>query len=195
MYRYIIHSLLLLLAIAGLPVQAAEPVHMLNDLDIQFDYKQVQMSEAGREQITPEFQSLSSAPGTRFEQFDTRILYPFSGNGVRFDVGLNLRYIQGVANSQFQGAKSYTRLDQTIPAFHAAALFDLPFKGLSAGFEGSHTGLTDQIEDYRAKLNYRWDSGLGLQGGWQHQQMSLDAGDNASNITSQGPYLDLNWNF
>jgi hypothetical protein len=192
MYRYLIASFLLLPAMAGLSVHAAEPTHLLDEIDVQFDYKHVQKGEAGRDQITPEFQSLSSAPGTRFEQYDTRILYPITGNGVRFDVGMNLRYIQGVASNQ---EKSLTRLDQTIPAFYAAALFDLPFKGMSAGFEGSHTGLTDQIQDYRAKLGYRWESGLGLQGGWQHQQMSFDSGDIAPNITSQGPYLDLNWNF
>ncbi len=195
MYRYPVSSFLLLLATAGMSVQAAEPVRVFNELDIRFDYKQVQKSDTGRELITPDFQSLSPAPGTSFEQFDTRILYPITGKGVRFDVGMNLRYIQGVASSQAEGANSYVRLDQTIPALHASALFDLPFKGLSAGFEGSHTTVTSQIQDYRAKLHYQWESGLGLQGGWQHQQMSLDTGDTSSSFTSQGPYLDLNWQF
>lgn len=195
MYPYPARFLLLLFATAGLSVQAVEPVRVLQEFDVRFDYKQVKKSETGRELITPDFQSLSPAPGTSFEQFDTRVLYPISGKGVRFDVGMNLRYIQGVASSKAEGANGYTRLDLAIPAFHASALFDLPFRGLSAGFEGSHTALTNQIQDYRAKLQYKWESGLGLQGGWQHQQMSLETGDTASSFNSQGPYLDLNWNF
>lgn len=195
MYRYPARFLLLLFATGGLSAQAAEPVRILKDFDVRFDYKQVQKSETGRELITPDFQSLSPAPGTRFEQFDTRLLYPITGKGMRFDVGMNLRYIQGITRSRAEGVSGYTRLDRTIPAFHASARFDLPFRGLSAGFEGSHTAVTNQIQDYRAKLQYQWKSGLGLQGGWQHQQMSLETGDTATRFTSQGPYLDLNWNF
>lgn len=192
----LIYLFILLSVVAVAPAQAVEPVRNLSEIDIEFDYKQVKKGEEGRDLITPEFQSLSTAPGTQFEQYDARIVYPMTGKGMKFDVGLNLRYIQGVASRQLDGQTNRTLLNETITALYASALFDLPFKGMSAGIEGSHTGITDQIQDYRAKLQYRWTSGLGVQGGWQHQQMSLDATDEAgSQFTSQGPFLDLNWNF
>ena len=111
-------------------------------------------------------------------------------------VGLNIRYIQGISTGTQEGAQQTIRVDDAIPALHARALFDLPFQGFSAGLEGSHTGISDQLFDYRAQLRYEWTNGFGLQGGWQHQQMSLDLSeDTSTTFSSEGPYIDLNWRF
>jgi len=173
-------------------VRADEPA-----LRWQVDYKQVRMDELGRQIITPEFMSLSPETGTQFEQVDARILYPVRQSGLRMDLGLHLRHIEGYANTSGAAmASTRTTLNTTIPSFYASALFDLPFQGLSAGFEGSRSGLSDRLFDYRAKLQYRWRNGLGLQGGWQHQQMILDPELDAGPVfTNYGPYLDLHWQF
>ncbi len=173
-------------------VRADEPA-----LRWQVDYKQVRMDELGRQIITPEFMSLSPETGTQFEQVDARILYPVRQLGLRMDLGLHLRHIEGYANTAGAAmASTRTTLNTTIPSFYASALFDLPFQGLSAGFEGSRSGLSDRLFDYRAKLQYRWRNGLGLQGGWQHQQMILDPELDAGPVlTNYGPYLDLHWQF
>ncbi len=183
--------LFLVTGLAG-EVRADEPA-----LRWQVDYKQVRMDELGRQIITPEFMSLSPETGTQFEQLDARILYPLRQLGLRMDLGLHLRHIEGYANTAGAAmASTRTTLNTTIPSFYASALFDLPFQGLSAGFEGSRSGLSDRLFDYRAKLQYRWRNGLGLQGGWQHQQMILDPELDAGPVlTNYGPYLDLHWQF
>jgi hypothetical protein len=82
--------------------------------------------------------------------------------------------------------------------FYATALFDLPFDGMSASLEGSHLDSAQtRAFDYRAKLQYRWNSGLGLEGGWQHQQYSLDYGQPYPGLEyeSKGLYLDLFMDF
>ncbi len=176
------------------PVRASEA-----GLRWQVDYKQVRLDELGRRIITPEFMSLSPEVGTQFDQYDARILYPVREQGLRLDFGLHLRHIEGYANSPAAGADAAlarTTLNTTIPSFYASALFDLPFQGLSAGIEGSRSGFSDRLFDYRAKLQYRWRNGLGLQGGWQHQQMTLDPElDSGPVFTHFGPYLDLRWRF
>ena len=167
----------------------------LPQFEFRFAQKQWRQEADKRELITPEFKSLTDT-STQIDQLDARILYPMTSKGLQVGVGVNIRYIQGISNSSVDGTQQKTRVEDAIPALHAQALFDLPFKGFSAGFEGSHTGFSDQVFDYRAQLRYQWANGLGLQGGWQHQQMSLDLSeDTDTTFSSEGPYLDLNWRF
>jgi hypothetical protein len=163
--------------------------------ELRFEQKQWYQDEANSELLRPEFKSLNEKT-TQIEQLDARFLYPLATRGMEVGVGLNIRYIQGVSTGTLDGASQQIRIDDAIPALHARALFDLPFQGFSAGLEGSHTGFSDQLFDYRAQLRYQWTNGLGLQGGWQHQQMSLDLSeDSNTTFSSEGPYLDLNWRF
>ena len=174
---------------------AVEAGATLPQFEFRFAQKEWHQQAESRELITPDFKSLSDT-STQIDQLDARILYPMTGKGLQVGVGLNIRYIQGVSNWSVDGAQQKTRLQDAIPALHAQALFDLPFKGFSAGLEGSHTGFSDQLFDYRAQVRYEWANGLGLQGGWQHQQMSLDLSEDANTtFSSEGPYLDLNWRF
>jgi len=168
----------------------------LPQFEFRFEQKQWRQDAENRDLITPDFKSLSDT-STQIEQFDARILYPLSGkSGMQVGLGLNIRYIQGISNWSTGGVQQKTRLEDAIPALHAKALFDLPLQGFTAGLEGSHTGFSDQLFDYRAQLRYQWGNGLGLQGGWQHQQMSLDLSeDTNTTFSSEGPYLDLNWRF
>jgi hypothetical protein len=167
----------------------------LPQFEFRFEQKQWHQDADNRELLTPDFKSLNDTT-TQIDQFDARILYPLTGKGMEVGVGLNIRYIQGVSNLSAGGVQQKTRVEDAITALHAKALFDLPFQGFSAGLEGSHTGISDQLIDYRAQLRYEWTNGLGLQGGWQHQQMSLDLSEDANTtFSSEGPYLDLNWRF
>ncbi len=194
--------LVLFLLTGGLPVMAdtqtdtsGAAAAALPRFEFQLAQKQWHQEADNRDLITPDFKSLHDNT-TQIDQFDARILYPLTGKGLQLGVGVNIRYIQGISNWSVDGAQQKTRLDDTIPALHARALFDLPFQGFSAGLEGSHTGITNQLFDYRAQLRYEWANGLGLQGGWQHQQMSLDLSEDANTtFSSEGPYLDLNWRF
>lgn len=173
---------------------AAAPRY-LPQFELRFEQKQWYQDKAKSELLQPEFKSLNEK-ATQIEQFDARFLYPLTAKGMEVGVGLNIRYIQGITSGALDGAQQKIRVDDAIPALHARALFNLPFQGFSAGLEGSHTGISDQLFDYRAQLRYEWTNGLGLQGGWQHQQMSLDLSEDIdTTFSSQGPYLDLKWRF
>ena len=151
--------------------------------------------------LLPQFSSQTAEntqPGElgHLQQHDAALLYPISKKGMNFDLGLNLRLINGQTGSY--GADTQSRnFNKAIPMFYAAALFDLPFKGLSAGFVGRHSdSLLNPSFDYKAKLSYQWAGGLGLEGGWQHQQYANDELNQLqSNPVSKGLFLDLHLSF
>ena len=194
--------LLLFLLTGSAPVMADSQADAAGDksaylpqFEFRFEQKEWRQDAGNPEFITPDFKSLNDTT-TQIDQIDARILYPLTGKNMEVGVGLNIRYIQGVSSGTLDGAQQKIRVDNAIPALHARALFDLPFQGLSAGLEGSHTGFSEQIFDYRAQVRYEWTNGLDLQGGWQHQKMSLDISeDSDTTFSSEGPYLDLNWRF
>lgn len=129
----------------------------------------------------------------KFRQYDVSWLYPWEEKNVNIDLGVTLRYLSGATNNTLNNVHFY----KTLPLLHASALFNLPLKGLSAGIEGKHLNSKESlIFDYRAKVSYVWRNGFGLQGGWQHQQFSLDKNLNtAAEYQSNGPYIDFYLNF
>lgn len=138
---------------------------------------------------------LLSGPIQSLQQYDATMYYPFGDSVLNFDLGLNLRYMDGYLSSAM--ARDNNRsLDETIPMLYANALFNLPFKGLSASVGGKHLiDLHDHsLFDYSAKLGYRWESGFGLQGGWKHQQYNLDTGT-ATSFERKGLFLDMDYHF
>lgn len=138
--------------------------------------------------------------GYALQQYDARLFYPVSNiHGVSLDLGINIKYLNAVSSyPQDTGLTGGHNFNRAIPMFYATALFDLPFDGLSASLEGSHRD-TDHTRafDYRAKLQYKWSGGFGLEGGWQHQQYSLDSGQSLPGLEyeSKGVFLDLFMDF
>ena len=148
------------------------------------------------------FDSLQSSPyepllyKTQIDQIDAAFYYPLGTQGMSFDLGLNMKYIDGKTRHLNDGQQQSRNFSAAIPMVYATALFDLPFEGLSAGFEGKHhLGLErDALSgfDYKAKLKYEWSDGFGLQGGWQHQQYLLDKDrQTATDYENKGPFLDF----
>jgi len=133
------------------------------------------------------------------QQYDAQLYYPINTlQGMSLDLGLNIKYLNGMTrNSREGGLVSSHNFSDAIPMFYATALFELPFEGLSAGFEGSMDYASTRAFDYKAKLKYNWNRGFGLEGGWQHQQYSLDYGQQqpALDYESKGLFLDLFMNF
>jgi len=133
---------------------------------------------------------------TRLDQYDATLFYPLGSEGASFDLGLNMKYIKGQTSFVQDGQRQLRNFSAAIPMVYATALFDLPFEGFSAGFEGKHhLGLEgDALSgfDYKAKFQYEWNQGFGLQGGWQHQQYSLDnADETTTDFEHKGPFLDF----
>ncbi|MDZ7803681.1 hypothetical protein [Thiohalophilus sp.] len=146
--------------------------------------------------------SLAASSGTtnRLQQYDARLFYPVNtAHGMSLDLGLNIKYLDAVGRyPQAEGPVSVHNFNQAIPMFYATALFELPFDGLSASLEGSHRDSERaRAFDYQAKLQYKWHRGLGLEGGWRHQQYSLDNGQTTPGLEyeSRGVFLDLFMDF
>lgn len=139
-----------------------------------------------------EQQAAFNQNGTQLKQYDATFYYPFRRQGMNLDLGVNIKYIDGRQLSLDEDDKrQVTNFSAAIPMIYATALFDLPFKGLSAGFEGSLDYDNTQVFDYKAKFAYEWERGLGLQGGWQHQQLSLDNASTEPDYELKGPFLDI----
>ena len=129
-------------------------------------------------------------------QYDAMITYPFGrpNNSVNFDLGVNIRFINaGLKNQDIDHTR---RLNMTLPMLHATAFFNLPYNGLTASLGGSHIEYDQyRASDYKAKLSYSWQNGFGLEGGWQHQQFSIDGSDYHTEFEVKGPFLDLKYRF
>ena len=127
-------------------------------------------------------------------EYDATFFYPLKKSGMNLDLGVNIRFLNGYGANHLGQQYSFT---QTLPMFYAAMLFDLPYKGLSAGFEGRHMEYdSDLAYEYRAKVRYQWGESLGLQGGWQHQFLGLEQFNSiTSEFENEGPYLDVYMNF
>jgi len=129
-------------------------------------------------------------------QYDATFTYPFHTNqNLNFDLGVNLRFIDGdlIQNDLEQ---SQIHLNAALPMLYANALYSLPNSGLSASIGASHLEYDQYYAlDYKAKLSYQWQSGFGMEGGWQHQQFSIDGGDIQADIEHKGPFLDFKYRF
>jgi len=151
--------------------------------------------------LRPRFSSTSvddgsMAEATGLQQYDAALSYALTKKGMNLDLGLNIRFFEGHTFA-YQSNRAQHNFREAVPMFYAAALFDLPFKGLSAGFEGRHSdSLINPSFDYKAKLSYQWTGGLGLEGGWQHQQYANDELNQLQNsLDAKGVFLDLRLKF
>ena len=151
-------------------------------------------------QIRPDSQSAFFAEDEtlsgRIEQYDATITYPFKPRELfNLDLGINIRFIDGdLANGDVEQVTQ--SLNTALPMFYASALFDLPYEGLSASLGASHFEYEQYYAlDYKAMLSYQWQSGLGMEGGWQHQELSIDGSEFQTDIQNNGLFLDLKYRF
>jgi outer membrane protein len=128
-------------------------------------------------------------------QYNATISYPWHNDGVSLGLGVNLRFIEGDIRSNVDS--NSLNINTALPMVYATAQFDLPYGGLKASLVGSHMDYDQwRAYDYRAKLVYSFDSGIGLQGGWKYQQLNLDAGqDVKGRFENKGPFVDFFWRF
>lgn len=127
-------------------------------------------------------------------QYDATFSYPFTPREtINFDFGINLRFIDAKLTESEQTRHS---LNKALPMFYANAEFGLPYDGLSASLGASHIEYNQYYAfDYRAKLSYQWQNGFGMEGGWQHQALSIDGSDLQADIENEGLFLDFKYRF
>lgn len=130
------------------------------------------------------------------EQYDATFSYPFNPREtINFDLGINIRFIDADL-VQSEAEQSKHNLNTALPMFYANAIFGLPYDGLSASLGASHIEYEQYYAfDYKAKLSYQWQNGFGMEGGWQHQELSIDGSDFQTEIENQGLFLDFKYRF
>ncbi len=130
-------------------------------------------------------------------QYDATFFYPFQRGKLNFDLGLNIKFINGIAETTKLGVTSSQNYNATLPMMYATALYELPWKGLSAGIEGKHMLLNNSSAyDYKAMLSYKNRNGFGLNGGWQYQQLNLNSFQNITATSgTDGPFVDVYFKF
>lgn len=138
---------------------------------------------------------------TRSHSYEAIFYFPLHRRGVSIDLGVNFR-LQEDPTYRVDQPNAYDQdwlnIDpsETRAMVHAAAVFDLPFKGFKAGVTGAYNPDPANGEyDYRAKLSYQWKSGLGLEGGWLHQQKPLEQQNFNDILDVQSLFLDMNYRF
>lgn len=153
-------------------------------LRIQLEHQRIGIEQnmiVGNEFLRPHFANDDLQLGedqqysTTFKQYDAAVVYPMAHMGLDIGIGVNLRLIDGMSWTSEDGQYQSRNFSEAIPMFYASALLNLPFEGLSAGFEGRHSdSLINGSFDYKAKLRYEWSNSVGFEGSWHHQQYTDD---------------------
>jgi len=207
-------STLAVLIAAALPVSgvlAENDISSWRDdplrLNVKFEGQSSALSQQNiQRNLMAEFDNISLAPkSTKYSldrgiirQYDATFFYPFQRGKLNFDLGLNIKFINGITQAVNEfGVTSSQSYNATLPMMYATALYELPWKGLSAGFEGKHMILANSTAyDYKAMLSYQSRNGFGLNGGWQYQQLHLNAFQNITTSSeTEGPFVDFYFKF
>lgn len=155
----------------------------------------------------PDFATTDKQPGSKntafIKQYGATLSIPVKHDKVSFDLGLDFRFYetQDMSDQARDYSDTYSLNIKRLstPMVYANALFDLPFQGLTASVSGRHRDYGEQKFadfDYRAELSYEWKSGIGLQGGWQHQQMSLESQNSNNEVFRvESLFVDMKYKF
>lgn len=178
-------------------VTIEHPIPLLPDF--RFQYTKLSLSGQNTTNVTFGGNAFSGqvASDGSLDQYDATLYYQLLDNWVNLDLGVNIKRIDGSFTVSDATSSQSKNFSATVPMFYGSAVFDLPFTGLSAGVTGSGAQYNNNhIFDYTAKVSYQWSSGLGLEGGWRHEQLKLNNANSVySDIKVKGPFLDLYYHF
>lgn len=129
---------------------------------------------------------------------DVTLYYEILDNWVNLDLGLTGRvFDDGVTITDVTtGLTGELDIDYVIPLVYAQARFDLPLSGLSVGIEGNAVSYDDDtLYDARLNIAYTFGFGLGIEGGYRVIDFEYDDDDEFADVTIDGVYGGLYWDF
>ncbi|MGB5867401.1 MAG: TIGR04219 family outer membrane beta-barrel protein [Arcobacteraceae bacterium] len=131
------------------------------------------------------------------DQIDVIPYWRILDNWVNFDIGLNIKAIDG--NVQVDSSTQHANEDFSIilPMLYTKARFDLPLTGLSVEADASYIGYAvNKFSDIKAGIVYETSYGLGATIGYRHENITLDdIDDTYGDITIKGAYAGLFYHF
>ena len=131
------------------------------------------------------------------DQTDIIAYWRLLDNWVNFDLGLNIKTIDGKINIDASNDNTNKSFKATIPMLYAKARFDLPFTGFSAEADVSTISYSgSKFTDFKAGLVYQTTFGLGANIGLRTENITIDDIDDFnSNLTISGAYLGVFYHF
>jgi len=129
---------------------------------------------------------------------DATFYYELLDNWINFDLGLTVRrFDQGISvTDQDTGITSDIDFDFYSPLAYGELRFDLPFTGWSVGVTGNGGNYDDKkVVDIKANLAYQFGFGLGVEGGYRHFDFDYEDGNEEADITVDGIYGGIFWDF
>jgi outer membrane protein len=149
--------------------------------------------------------NIDSDIDTKFdlEMYDLTLYYEILDNWINLDIGLNIKYIDGVINVKGTNTLTSQLIDESsdfqvpIPMIYAKARFDVPTTDLSFQAEGNYVTYDGHtFYDAEAGVRYTLALGLGLEAGYKTMKLELDDIDDLSmNTEFSGVYGKLVWDF
>jgi len=131
------------------------------------------------------------------DQVDIIPYWRILDNWVNFDIGLNIKAIDG--SIQIDSSTQHANEDFSVilPMLYTKARFDLPFSGLSVEADLSYVGYSgNKFSDIKAGIVYETSYGLGATVGYRQQNITLDdIDDTYGDLTIEGAYAGLFYHF
>ncbi len=130
---------------------------------------------------------------------DFTFYYEVLDNWVNLDLGVTGRRFDDrsmTINNFDPAASGAIDIDYVLPMLYGHARFDLPFSGLSVGIEGNYTSYDDDtLYDTKLNFGYTFDFGLGIEAGYRVMDFEFEDGRESVDVTIDGVYGGLFWDF
>ncbi len=166
---------------------------------------------SGSGEITKGFQfggesfGIGTDVDTNFDlkMYDLTLYYEILDNWVNLDLGLNVKYLDGVLTVKGQNIVTQQLIDESddikapIPMLYAKARFDVPTTDLSFQAEGNYVSYDgNTLYDAELGARYTFLLGLGLEIGYKTMKIKLnDVDDLSMDSDFSGAYGKLVWDF
>ncbi len=129
--------------------------------------------------------------------YDLTLYYELLDNWLNFDVGVNIKYLNGFMDVETLLKHEHNNIDVPIPMLYAKAKIDIPNTDLSFQAEGDFIEYDDNsIYDLEIGARYSFIIGFGVEAGYKTFKIKIDDVDDMSMDTDfSGIYGKLIWDF
>jgi len=149
--------------------------------------------------------NLNTDIDTEFDlkMYDLTLYYEILDNWVNLDLGVNVKYIDGLLSVKGTDSVTNQLIDESadfkvpIPMLYAKARFDVPSTDLSFQAEGNYINFEgNTLYDAEIGVRYTFALGFGLEAGYKTMKLELDDIEDLSmNTEFSGAYGKLVWDF
>lgn len=129
---------------------------------------------------------------------DFTFYYEVLDNWINLDVGLTGRHFsEGLSiTDATTGLTGKLDLDYILPMVYGEARFDLPLTGLSVGVVANGVSFDgDVLYDLQARLAYTFAFGLGVEAGYRIFELDYEDGDEFAEVSVEGAFAGVYWDF